>query len=280
MFKLFLELIHTQFQTTVKILRSDSGGEYMSNEFQSFLQNRGIINHRSCPYTPQQNGVAERKNRHLLDVVRTLLIDTSVPPKFWAEALATATYLINRLPSQKLGLDSPYFRLHHCQPTYENLHTFGCVCFMHLPPPYRNKLTAQSMRCAFLGYSVNQKGYLCFDPHTNRIHISRNVVFLENQCFFPMFSSTSSNTFALLPSFPNLNTSEDETLHSAAIDQSVSSNIDNLPQVSSKPLLVYRRRQTHVQPPSATVLESDPRHPTVCEVNDLPIVMPSLRRST
>ncbi|KAB5520248.1 hypothetical protein DKX38_024567 [Salix brachista] len=95
-----------------------------------------------------------------------------------------------------------------------------------------------------------------------------------------MFSSTSSNTLALLPSFPNLTTSsEDKTLHSAAIDQSVSSNIDNLPQVSSKPLLVYRRRQTHVQPPSATVLESDPRHPTVCEVNDLPIVMHSLRRS-
>ena len=97
MFKLFLELIHTQFQTIVKILRSNSGGEYMSNEFQSFLQNRGIINHRSCPYTPQQNRVAERKNRHLLDVVRTLLIDTSVPPKFWVEALATTTYLINRL---------------------------------------------------------------------------------------------------------------------------------------------------------------------------------------
>ena len=114
MFKLFLELIHTQFQTTVKILRSDSRGEYISNEFHSFLQIRGIINHRSCPYTPQQNGVAERRNRHLLNVVRTLLIDTSVLPKFWAEALAIATYLINRLPSQKLGLDSPYFRLHHC----------------------------------------------------------------------------------------------------------------------------------------------------------------------
>ena len=82
MFKLFLGLEHTQFSATVKILRSDSVGEYMSNDFQSFLQTKGIISQRSCSYTPQQNEVAERKNRHLLDVVRTLLIETSVPPKF------------------------------------------------------------------------------------------------------------------------------------------------------------------------------------------------------
>ena len=82
MFQLFLELVQTQFDATVKILRSDSRGEYMSNEFQSFLQNKGIASQRSCSYTPQQNRVAERKNRHLLDVIRTLLIETSVPPKF------------------------------------------------------------------------------------------------------------------------------------------------------------------------------------------------------
>lgn len=199
MFKLFLGLVHTQFSATVKILRSDSGGEYMSNDFQSFLQTKSIISQRSCSYTPQQNGAAERKNRHLLDVVRTLLIETSIPPKFWVEALITATYLINRLPSQILGLESPYFRLHHCHPTYTNLHTFGCVCFMHPSPPHRNKLSAQSIHCAFLGYSVNQKGYLCFDLHTNRVHISRNVVFFENQCFFPLSSSTTS--LASLPSF-------------------------------------------------------------------------------
>ena len=83
MFNLFLGLIQNQFVATVKILRSYSRGEYMSNEFQSFLQNRGTVSQRSCSYTPQQNRVAERKNQHLLDVVRTLLIETSVPPKFW-----------------------------------------------------------------------------------------------------------------------------------------------------------------------------------------------------
>ena len=74
-----------------------------------------------------KNGVAERKNRHLLDVVRILLLESSVPSKFWVDALSTAIYLINKLPSQVLNFDSPYYRLYHQHPSYLNLHTFGCV---------------------------------------------------------------------------------------------------------------------------------------------------------
>ena len=88
MFKKFLMYVENQFQTSIRILRSDSGGEYMSHEFQEFLQQKGILSQRSCPNTPQQNGVAERKNRHLLDVTRTLLLQASVPSKFWVEALS------------------------------------------------------------------------------------------------------------------------------------------------------------------------------------------------
>ncbi|RVW98452.1 Retrovirus-related Pol polyprotein from transposon TNT 1-94 [Vitis vinifera] len=98
-FKRFLALIETPFSASIKVLRSDSGGEYMSNEFQDFLQSKGIISQHSCPLTPQQNDVAERINRHLLDVVRTLLLYSSVPPRFWCEALTTAVHLINCLPS-------------------------------------------------------------------------------------------------------------------------------------------------------------------------------------
>ena len=95
MFKVFLALIKTQFSAKLKILQSDSGGEYMSNEFQFFLQSHGIISQRSCPFTPQQNRVAERKNRHLLDVVRTLLIESYVPSHFWCEIFSIVVYLIN-----------------------------------------------------------------------------------------------------------------------------------------------------------------------------------------
>ncbi|KAJ6893986.1 hypothetical protein NC652_027915 [Populus alba x Populus x berolinensis] len=226
----------------------------MSNDFQSFLQTKGIISQRSCSYTPQQNGVTERKNRHLLDVVWTLLIETSVPLKFWVEALTTATYLINHLPSQILGLESPY--------TYTNLHTFGCVCFMHLPPPHRNKLSAQSIRCAFLGYSVNQKGYLCFDLNTNQVHISRNVVFFENQCFFPL-SSSSATSLASLPSF-------NDTSHIPSVQ------VDRF-----KPHLVYRRRLP-VLPPSTNVPPCAPSLPPSVDskVTDLPPLLPPLRHSS
>ncbi|CAJ2672130.1 unnamed protein product [Trifolium pratense] len=127
MFKKFLTYVETQFHGSVKIFRSDSGGEYMSHEFQEFLQQKGILSQRSCPNTPQQNGMAERKNRHLLDVTRTLLLQASVPSRFWVEALSTAVFLINRLPSTVIDLDSPFFRLYKTHPDYSDLHTFGCV---------------------------------------------------------------------------------------------------------------------------------------------------------
>jgi transposase InsO family protein len=149
----------------------------MSNEFYAFLQSKGIISQRSSPSTPQQNGVAERKNRHLLHVVRTLLLESSVPPRFWCETLSTSVHLINRLLSPTLNHVSPFFKLFGHSSLYSDLRTFGCVCFLHLPAHERHKLTTQSVKCAFLGYAIPQKGYVCYDPHVRRIRVSRNVIF-------------------------------------------------------------------------------------------------------
>ncbi|KAL5835213.1 hypothetical protein ACOSQ4_014710 [Xanthoceras sorbifolium] len=124
----------------------------MSTSFQEFLQHHGIISQRSCPSTPQQYGVAKRKNRHLLDVVCSLLLESFVPLRFWCEALSTAVHLINRLPSLSLNHVSPFTRLFGHPPDYSNLRTFSCVYF--------------SVQCAFIGYSVHQKGFLCYDPHS------------------------------------------------------------------------------------------------------------------
>jgi hypothetical protein len=149
----------------------------MSHAFQFFLQQKGILSQRSCLYTPQQNGVAERKNHHLLDVVHTLMLESFVPSRFWVEALSTAVYLINHLLSPTLHLDSPYSRLFGVPLDYNSLHVFGYVCFVHLPPIERHKLAAQSVQCAFLGYSNSHKGFVCYDADANRLHISRNVIF-------------------------------------------------------------------------------------------------------
>jgi transposase InsO family protein len=200
MFKKFLTYVETQFHANIQIFRSDSGGEYMSNEFQEFLQQKGILSQRSCPNTPQQNGMAERKNRHLLDVTRTLLLQASVPSQFWVEALSTAVFLINRLPSTVIDLDSPFFRLFKTQPDYNDLHTFGCVCFVHLPPFERHKLGAQSVQCAFLGYSHCHKGFVCYDVSNRRFRISRNVTFFEDQFMFHRVSPAMDDVVTL-PNF-------------------------------------------------------------------------------
>ena len=121
------------------------------------LQNKGIISQKSCPYTPQQNGVSERKNRHLLDIVRSLLLKSSVPPKFWLETLSTAVHVITRLPSPRINHETPYFHLFHKHPISSHLHIFGCVCFVLLPLVKQTKLYAQSSKCAFLGYANDQK---------------------------------------------------------------------------------------------------------------------------
>ena len=97
-------------------------------------------------------------------------------------------------------MESPYFRLFAKQHNYDNLRIFGCVCFVHLPPHERHKLSAQSVRCAFLGYNVCQKGFVCYGHTLHRTRISRNVIFFENQHFFPV-SSVSSSSTVILPSF-------------------------------------------------------------------------------
>ena len=178
LFQKFYNMVHTQFQKAIKILRSDSGGEYMSHDFSAFLSDKGILHQKSCPHTPQQNGVAERKNRHILETVRTLLLESLVPPTFWCDAAQTAVYLLNRHPSSILGKTTPYEALFGHTPSYSHLRVFGCLCFVHLPPTERTKLSPQAAKCLFLGYSTENKGFLCYDQSEKRMRISHNVIFL------------------------------------------------------------------------------------------------------
>ena len=101
-FQTFHAMIQTQFQTHIKVLRSDNGGEYVNHLFHQYLATHGIIHQTTCPQTPQQNGVAERKNRHILEVARSMLIGVHMPESFWGDAILTTAYLINRLPTQAL----------------------------------------------------------------------------------------------------------------------------------------------------------------------------------
>ncbi|KAL1204528.1 Retrovirus-related Pol polyprotein from transposon TNT 1-94 [Cardamine amara subsp. amara] len=180
----FQTYVTNHFNANIKVLRSDNGGEYTSNTFKAHLANHGILHQTSCPYTPQQNGVAERKNRHLMEVARSMMFHKNMPRRFWGDAVMTACYLINRTPTKVLNDISPYEVLNKTKPHINHLRVFGCVCFVLVPGDQRNKLDAKSTRSVFIGYSTTQKGYRCYDPSTKRIMTSRDVKFLEDQSYF------------------------------------------------------------------------------------------------
>ena len=143
-FQVFHKMITTQFNTPIKIVKFDNGGEYCNNKFKNFMESVGILHQTSCPNSPQQNGVAERKNRHLLEITRSLIIGSNVPSYLWGEALCSVVYLINRVPSSVLNFKRPLdIFSNHCTLNSVNnlpLHTFGCVVYMHLHPNHRTKL--------------------------------------------------------------------------------------------------------------------------------------------
>lgn len=100
--KNFIAYVQTQFHTTIQVIRSDNGTEFVNNDLSSYLQSLGIIHQTSCPYTPQQNGIAERKHQHLLNVARSLKTQSHVPSSLWGDCILTAAHLINITPSKQL----------------------------------------------------------------------------------------------------------------------------------------------------------------------------------
>lgn len=177
------------------MLRSDNGTEYVNSRFKSYFTDFGIIHQTTCPYTPEQNGLSERKNRHIIETTRALLHHSSMLHKFWTEAVLTAVYLINRMPSNTLNHVSPFEKLFRHRPDYTLLKTFGCLCFPWLKPYASSKLEPRSHPCCFIGYCPHTKGYRCFELSSGRVFISRHVSFLEHSFPFadPCFSTFDSS---------------------------------------------------------------------------------------
>ncbi|WZZ27522.1 hypothetical protein YC2023_010923 [Brassica napus] len=183
-FKNFQAYVTNHYHAKIKIFRSDNGGEYTSLAFKQHLAQHGVLHQTSCPYTPQQNGVAERKNRHLMEVARALMLQAHVPKRFWSDAVSTACYLINRTPTKVLGDHAPFEVLNKHKPVLDYLRVFGCLCYVLIPGELRNKLEARSTKAMFIGYSTTQKGYRCYDPVTRRVLTSRDVKFIESRGYY------------------------------------------------------------------------------------------------
>ncbi|CAA7033437.1 unnamed protein product [Microthlaspi erraticum] len=181
-FVAFKALVEKRFQCTICNLYSDNGGEFIA--LRSFLTSHGASHLTSLPHTPEHNGVAERKHRHIVETGLTLLHQASIPTTYWTYAFSTAVYLINRLPTPVIAHQSPYEKLFQQSPNYTKLRVFGSLCFPWLRPYTTNKLESRSSPCTFLGYSLSQSAYLCLDASTGRIYTSRHVQFVESE--FPL----------------------------------------------------------------------------------------------
>ena len=179
-FKEFVALSENSTGKRVKRLRSDNGGEYASEEFLKYCKMHGILKEDTIPYTPQQNGTAERMNRTIMETVRSILHHAGLPTCFWAEAVSTAVYIRNRSPTTCLKEKTPYESWHNEKPNVSNLKVFGCNALVHIPDQKRSKLDKKSMLCTFVGYPSGSNGYKLYNPETKKMIRSRDVIFMES----------------------------------------------------------------------------------------------------
>lgn len=159
-------------------MRSDRGGEYTNKELKEFLKDKGIETQYTAAYSPQQNGVAERRNRYLMEMARCILIDAKLPNKYWGKVVVTTNYLQNRLPTSATGR-TPYEKWHSRKPNLEHIHVFGSRAYVQIPEQHCRKLDQKAEELLFVGYSEETKGYRLLDKETEKIKISRDVVFLD-----------------------------------------------------------------------------------------------------
>nr|GEV96549.1 retrotransposon protein, putative, Ty1-copia subclass [Tanacetum cinerariifolium] len=180
-FKVFQKEVENQLVKTIKSLLSDRRGEYMSQEFLDHLKEHGIIAHHTPPYTPQNNEVSERRNRTLLDMVRSMMSQTALPKSFWDYALETAPRILNMVPTKKVE-KTPYEIWHGQAPKMSYLKVWGCEAFVKrdtLTKP--DKLDPRSYKYIFVGYPKEIMGYSFYSPSKNKVFVARNAEFFESK---------------------------------------------------------------------------------------------------
>ncbi|KAL0858839.1 hypothetical protein ABMA27_011295 [Loxostege sticticalis] len=224
-FERFKNEVENETDRRIKILRTDNGKEYCNNMFLKCLADSGIKHQTSTPYTPEQNGLAERMNRTLVERAKAMLFDANLKKEYWAEAVATAAYIVNRSPSRVLAEVTPFEKWSGKKPNISHLKIFGSKVMVHIPKQNRLKWDRKSRELIFVGYCETTKGYRLHDPKTRKTVISRDVIFIENikkdiKDSLPM-ESIPTPQFTEVPLSSQINNSEnsncdqerEETLH-------------------------------------------------------------------
>ncbi|GJS75609.1 retrotransposon protein, putative, ty1-copia subclass [Tanacetum coccineum] len=238
-FKVFQKEVENQLGKTIKSLRSDRGGEYMSQEFLDHLKDHGIIAHRTPPYTPQHNGVSLRRNRTLLDMVRSMISQTTLPKSFWDYTLETAARILNMVPTKKVE-KTPYEVWHGQAPKLSYLKVWGCEALVKrdtLTKP--DKLEPRSIKCIFIGYPKETMGYSFYYPPENKVLVARNAEFLENS----LINQEASG------SLEDLEIIQEEDTH-PSIDTSLNHEEDDLEMDEPQSDIIPIRRSTRTRRPT------------------------------
>lgn len=167
----FHKTVKTQFGKLIKRIRYDNGGEFISNRMDDLYNEQGIILETTCPHTPQQNGVVERKHRHLLETARALRFEANLPKRFWDECVMTAAYIINRLLSKIIDNKTPFEVLFKEKPDYEHI--------LEIPTQWETN-SKKGEAWGIFGLPTGNKGVKLYNIKHNKIMLSRDVKFVEN----------------------------------------------------------------------------------------------------
>ncbi|SGY45706.1 BQ5605_C001g00325 [Microbotryum silenes-dioicae] len=162
----------------IKRVRSDNGREFDNSLFRALLEKQGIIVEFTAPYTPEQNGQVERLNGSLMGLVRSMLLDSGLPMRFWSDALAVATFVLNRRPHPRIQGKTAIEVLLGKKPSLAHLQPFGSTAFVHVPKERRSKLAPRSIQGVFIGYS-GEYNYRVWVQLSKQVYVSRHVTFLE-----------------------------------------------------------------------------------------------------
>ncbi|GJU06904.1 ribonuclease H-like domain-containing protein, partial [Tanacetum coccineum] len=188
----------------IKVFRSDNGTEFVNQSVSKLCSDKGIIHQTSCVYTPQQNGIAERKHRHLLNVARSFMFQGGIPLKMWTECILTATYLINILLSSVLNGKSPYEMIYKKCPTLSHLRVIGCLCFAIIVNN-NDKFSSRSEKCVMIGYSNLKKEYRLYSLDKHQFIFSKDVKFFENIFPFKDFEVGKNDSTNVLQDVNHIN---------------------------------------------------------------------------
>ncbi|WVZ75289.1 LOW QUALITY PROTEIN: hypothetical protein U9M48_023361 [Paspalum notatum var. saurae] len=161
----------------LRTLRTDRGGEFTVRTFADYCAEEGIQRHLTAPYTPQQNGVVERRNQTIMGTARSMMTAKGLPGWFWGEAVTTAVFILNRAPTRSVKGKTPF------EPPVHFFRTFGCVAHVKAAGKHLSKLDYRSTPMVFVGYEAGMKAYRFYNPATCRVHISRDAVFEEERAW-------------------------------------------------------------------------------------------------